>query len=122
MEEGNIANQGEAEKCRDIAKAFLSKGEYAKASKFFEKSLRLFPLAGVKALKEKADRLAAEPPPSSSSHQKPTSSHSHSHSSSGGGSNSNGNADSGATTPTGGSSRSYTPEQEQQQTKNIIAI
>ena len=38
---------------------FLSKGEYAKASKFFDKSLRLFPLAGVKALKEKADRLAA---------------------------------------------------------------
>lgn len=54
----NIANQDEAEKCRDLGKAFLQKGDYAKAVKYFDKSLRLFPLPGVTALKEKAERMA----------------------------------------------------------------
>lgn len=58
-EENNIANKGEAEKCRDLAKKFLSQGEYEKAVKFFDKSLRLYHLPGVTALKEKAATLAA---------------------------------------------------------------
>mmetsp|Transcript_13795 Transcript_13795/g.22974 ORF Transcript_13795/g.22974 Transcript_13795/m.22974 type:complete len:430 (-) Transcript_13795:366-1655(-) len=125
--EGSVANQGEAEKCRDIAKQFLQKGEYTKASKFFEKSLRLFPLPGVKALKEKADRLAAEPAPSSSS--RPTNgnsgsngsrsnNNSNSNSSSGSGSSSTSNSNSNSAT--GDSGRAYTPEQEST-SKKIIA-
>ncbi len=104
--QGSIANQGEAEKCRDLAKvspsppvvhlissrfqfsrisprpkaiiaylfssclvlfvhqSFLQKGEYAKAVRFFDKSLKLYKLPGVTALKEKAEKLAAAPPPS----------------------------------------------------------
>ena len=89
--EGSIANQDEAEKCRDIAKTFLSKGDFAKASKFFEKSLKLYPLPGVNALKEKADKLAAESSSSSSS------------------SNINNNTSSKADSS---NSRSYTAEQE----------
>jgi hypothetical protein len=106
--------------------SFMAKGEYAKASKFFEKSLRLYPLPGmylllvviciclsryvlgVRALKEKVDKLAADPPSSSSankggaSHSAPNNSNS--------GSNNHNSAPSVASE--GGSGRSYTPEQE----------
>lgn len=69
---GDIANQDEAEKCRDMAKDFMRKGDFAKAVKFFDKSLRLFPLAGVAELKSKAELLmnhkpAPKPEPSTSS-------------------------------------------------------
>lgn len=67
MDEGSIANEGEAEKCRDMAKKFMAQGEYEKAAKFFDKSLRLYPLAGVAALKEKALRLMKENVPGASS-------------------------------------------------------
>lgn len=50
-----IANKDEAEKCRDLAKSFLTKGQYEKAIKFFDKSLRLYPLPGVEALKARAE-------------------------------------------------------------------
>lgn len=56
----DVTNQGEAERCRDMAKNHLAKGDYAKASKLFDKSLRLFPLPGVIALKELADRKFEE--------------------------------------------------------------
>ena len=59
-DESRIENRDEAEKCRDMAKRFMSQGEYAKAAKFFDKSLRLYPLPGVKSLKEKAEELEKE--------------------------------------------------------------
>lgn len=40
-----------------VLQGFMAKGEYAKAVKFFDKSLRLYELPGVKALKQKAERL-----------------------------------------------------------------
>lgn len=66
MQEGSIANREEAEKCRDLAKELLKRGEYAKAERFFEKSLKLFPLPGVAALKEKAYKLSGSQPATSS--------------------------------------------------------
>jgi curved DNA-binding protein CbpA len=60
MESTGIANQDEAEKCRDIAKLALSKGDFDKAIKFFEKSLRLHRLPGVEALRDKAIRMKDE--------------------------------------------------------------
>jgi hypothetical protein len=50
LQDASIANKGEAEKCRDMAKGYMSKGEYAKAARFFDKSLRLFPLPGMRAI------------------------------------------------------------------------
>lgn len=97
--EGSIANQDEAEKCRDLAKSFMTKGEYSKASKFFEKSLKLFVLPGVTALKLKADQLAAQQQSGGSSSSRGSTS-----------GDSNTAASSG--TPSSGGSRSYTPEQE----------
>lgn len=102
--EGSIANQDEAEKCRDIAKAFMSKGDFAKASRFFEKSLKLYPLPGVNALKDKADKLAAESASSTSSS-----------------SNINSNTSSKAEpTDSSSSTRSYTAEQESGAKKILI--
>jgi curved DNA-binding protein CbpA len=111
--EGSVANQGEAEKCRDIAKSFMAKGEYAKASRFFEKSLRLFALPGVKALMEKADHLASQPAPSSSSSRATGSSPNN---------NSNGNSNSNSNSANGGANgRPYTPEQELQ-AKKVLSL
>lgn len=117
MDDENVANKGEAEKCRDLAKSFLSKGEYEKAIKFFEKSYRLYPLAGVNALKEKAQSLLAEDSKrgahnsssSSSNHNHRNTSSSTPHTSR---SNTNSTAasDTTASTPT---SRPFTPEQEE---------
>lgn len=100
--EGSIANQDEAEKCRDLAKSFMTKGEYSKASKFFEKSLKLFVLPGVTALKQKADQLASQQQGGGSSSSRGSASGAQSDSSTA--------ASSG--TPSSGGSRSYTPEQE----------
>ena len=128
----------------------MSKGEYAKASKFFEKSLRLFPLpgrsivslssiiqpyipyynitarcnAGVKALKDKADKLAADPPSSSSSsshngHHHQNSSNSGRASASADTGNSAGNSNNSSSNDLGG--RSFTPEQESG-SKKILAL
>lgn len=96
---GNIANREEAEKCRDLGKDCMRRGEFAKAERFFEKSLRLFALPGVKALKEKVAALAAggegsgtssskSAPPSSSSSSRPVAAE-------------------------GSSSRSFNPQQEE---------
>ena len=107
---GDIANKEQAEKCRDMAKDFLNKREYDKAIKFFEKSLRLYPLPGVSEMIERAQNAKKAPPSSSSSS-----------SSSGGSSSSRSN---GSTATPGSSSKSssgggvnsdnraYTAEQE----------
>lgn len=51
----SLANKDEAEKCRDLAKKFLQQGESGKAVRFFDKSLRLYPLPGVESMKELAE-------------------------------------------------------------------
>ena len=58
-DEQNVANRGAAEQSRDLAIEYLTKGDYIKAIKFFEKSQRLFPLSGVEALKARAVSLAS---------------------------------------------------------------
>lgn len=52
--EGSLANKDEAEKCRDMAKTFLQRGDREKAVRFFEKSLRLYPLPGVESMRDNA--------------------------------------------------------------------
>ena len=126
---GDVANKGEAEKCRDLAKSFFQKGDYDKAARFFRKSHSLHPLPGVIALAEKAEAYArgeipqtssssssrrasygpsSTPPPASSS----TSSSSSSSSSRRGSAPSSG---AGPSSPNGGgagANRSYTDAQE----------
>lgn len=48
----SLANKDEAVKCRDMAKVFLSRGEHEKALRFFEKSLKLYPLPEVPTLRD----------------------------------------------------------------------
>ena len=43
-------NKGEAERCRDMGAVALRDGNYGRAVKLLEKSLRLYPLPGVEAL------------------------------------------------------------------------
>ncbi|CAM9738458.1 unnamed protein product, partial [Phaeothamnion confervicola] len=50
------ANRDEAERCKEIAKDHLRKGKYDSAAKFFDKSLRLFPLPGVEGMRDRALR------------------------------------------------------------------
>ncbi len=116
MSEGNIANQGEAEKCRDLGKKFLQAGEWAKAVKFFDKSLQLYPLPGVAGMRDRAQSNLDKPAASSSSS-----------SSSSGSTTREANADDSGSSPrseassTGVSGRNYTPEQEQG-AKGLIAL
>eukprot|EP01034_Spumella_vulgaris_P033371 gene33371-41182_t len=87
----------------------MAKGEYTKAARFFDKSFKLFPLAGVTALKEKAEKLAKEaenPSASSSSSSAGGKHHGHSHG------HGHSAASSSSTTDSGGNQRSFTPEQE----------
>lgn len=56
----SLANKDEAEKCRDMAKKFLGRGESEKAVRFFEKSLKLYPLPGVEAMRDIAKVTALE--------------------------------------------------------------
>lgn len=51
-------NKDEAEKCLELGRTYLRKGEYAKAIKFLDKSLRLFPLPGVAEMKQRAEAEA----------------------------------------------------------------
>ena len=48
-------NKGEAERCRDIGAEALRSGQYQRAVKFFGKSLKLYPLAGVSVLLNQAE-------------------------------------------------------------------
>ncbi|TDH68507.1 hypothetical protein CCR75_005568 [Bremia lactucae] len=47
-------NKGEAEKCLEIGKKHLRLGNWEKAIKFFDKSHRMYPLAGVEAMRDRA--------------------------------------------------------------------
>ena len=85
--EDSIANRDEAEKCAQMAKEFLTRGELEKSVRFFDKSLKLYPLPGVAVLRQRAEGMLNEantPSPSSPR----SSSSSSSSSSSGGGSSS----------------------------------
>ena len=57
MSEQSVANKEEAEKCRDVAKSCMMKGDYNKAARFLEKSLRLYLLPGVAELIAQCDKL-----------------------------------------------------------------
>lgn len=48
-------NKDEAERCLELGRKFLRDGSYAKAIKFLDKSLKLYPLPGVEALKARAE-------------------------------------------------------------------
>eukprot|EP00604_Paraphysomonas_vestita_P002167 CAMPEP_0174820564 /NCGR_PEP_ID=MMETSP1107-20130205/4485_1 /TAXON_ID=36770 /ORGANISM="Paraphysomonas vestita, Strain GFlagA" /LENGTH=343 /DNA_ID=CAMNT_0016036163 /DNA_START=47 /DNA_END=1079 /DNA_ORIENTATION=- len=114
----DIANKGEAERCRDIAKEYFKNGNYEKAVKFFDKSYRLYPLPGVDALKLKAEQYLRGEQPSSGTKSSTSSSSSSSSSSSRSQPQSqsqNDSKESSSPSPTSqssGSTRSYTPEQE----------
>ena len=64
---GDVANKGEAEKCRDLAKSFFNQKQYDKAARFYKKSLSLHPLPGVEALMKKAEAYSRGEIPTSSS-------------------------------------------------------
>jgi hypothetical protein len=53
----DVSNQGEAEKCRDLAKGFFAKGQYEKAARFFQKSLQLHSLPGMRSTELITDKL-----------------------------------------------------------------
>ena len=53
-------NKEEAARCRDIGASALRNGQHARAVRFLEKSLRLYPLPGVSALLGQARRKAGE--------------------------------------------------------------
>ena len=66
---GDVANKGEAERCRELAKEFLARKQYEKSIRFLNKSLSLYPLPGVRELKMRIMTLVEEntKAPSSSS-------------------------------------------------------
>ena len=115
-----IANRDEAEKCSQLAKEFLTRGELEKAIRFFEKSLKLYPLPGVAVLKQRAEGLLCEAQnpssaPSSSSSSSSSSSRNSTPRSAPFSSSSEGapSSSSTATSPAGNAGgRNYTPEQE----------
>ena len=118
---GNIANLDEAEKCRELGKSFLRAGEWAKAVKFFDKSLRLYSLPGVEAMRDRSQSNVDKPPSSSS-----PSSGSSSRSSSGAKQGTtftspSRSASSTSGSGTGSSGRSYNAEQEKG-SKEILAL
>lgn len=53
-------NKEQAEKCRDLGAAALRDGQYARAVKFLNKSLQLYPLPGVEALLSHAQQKQRE--------------------------------------------------------------
>jgi curved DNA-binding protein CbpA len=55
-------NKDEAERCRTIGADALRKGQYGRATKFFKKSLSLYPLPGVEALLSQAESRINEEP------------------------------------------------------------
>ncbi|EQC41148.1 hypothetical protein SDRG_01126 [Saprolegnia diclina VS20] len=52
-------NRDEAEKCMELGKKHLRAGSFAQAAKWFDKSIRLFPLPGAEALKARAEQSMA---------------------------------------------------------------
>jgi DnaJ-domain-containing protein 1 len=107
----NVANREEAEKCRDMAKKFLQGAQYDKAIRFFEKSLRLYRLPGVEALRDKAISM-----------QKAAASGGSNGSTGGTASSSSSRTNSTAEAPrTDGTQRAYKPEQESGAKKIVAA-
>jgi DnaJ family protein B protein 14 len=53
-------NRGEAEKCMDLGKKYLRAGNFVQAVKWFDKSIRLYPLPGAEALKARAEESARQ--------------------------------------------------------------
>jgi hypothetical protein len=114
---GDIANKGEAEKCRDLAKQFFQKRAYEKAARFFRKSHSLHPLPGVIALAEKAEAYAQGDIPQASASSTSSSRPKHGSASTPPPSSSSSRSGGGASprpscTDSSGSSRQYTEEQE----------
>ncbi len=97
---GDVANKGEAERCRELGKEFLARKQYEKSVRFLNKSLSLYPLPGVRELMMRIMTLAEENNEGSRSSSMHGTSSSSSSSSSGSGSSNAG--------PGG-----YTPGQEQ---------
>ncbi|RHY64047.1 hypothetical protein B5M09_005659 [Aphanomyces astaci] len=67
-------NRGEAEKCMELGKKHLRAGNYRQAVKWFDKSIRLFPLPGAEALRGRSEESAKQqeaPSPSASSRAAP---------------------------------------------------
>jgi curved DNA-binding protein CbpA len=111
MDEPNIANRGAAEQCRDIGNEAFRQGLLEKAVKFYDKSLKLYPLSGVDKLKEKAEKMLESNNNSNNSNGSSSSPRSSSSSSSAPSSSSSSSAPTG-TTNIGSGNRAYTPEQE----------
>ncbi len=73
-------NKGEAERCREIAKKHLRAGNHRQAMKFFDKSLRLYALPGVDAMRDRAkSELEKEESASNASSAASSSHSSHNH-------------------------------------------
>lgn len=68
------SNKDEALKCLTIAKNALSLGDYAKALRFTEKSIRLFPTTQGEQLLSLVKKQSAEPPKKPTSSSSPTAS------------------------------------------------
>jgi len=49
-----LANKHDAEKCLEVGKRHLSQGNYEAAVKWFDKSIKLYPITGVEDLKNRA--------------------------------------------------------------------
>jgi len=101
-------NKDEAERCRDMGATALRGGNYSRAAKLLRKSLNLYPLPGVKALLDQAERRAQDNTEHSSSSSSTTANNTN---------NSNGSAHrtntpaSSSTNSNGVNNREYTEEQ-----------
>ena len=99
MSEQSVANKEDAEKCRDVGKSCMMKGDYTKAARFLEKSLRLYPLPGVAELIAQCDKMSSESNKSSASDSNKSSAK-------------NESTTAQPSSSTGGQQRGFTPEQE----------
>ena len=106
-------NKEQSEKCRDIGALALRQGDYEKAVKMLEKSLRLYPLPGVEALLAHAKTKKNAPNNNNSSETNHN--NNSSRETSNGGSSSHNTTTSNGTTNRRSSSTSTTSSETQQQ-------
>ena len=104
-----MANKEDAEKCRDLGKSCMMKGDYSKATKFLEKSLRLYPLPGVAEFISQCAKMSSESNKSSNSESSQSSTRNES------------TTTQSQPSSTGGQQRGFTPEQEAG-AKKILAV
>jgi curved DNA-binding protein CbpA len=109
MSEQSVANKEDAEKCRDLGKSCMMKGDYSKATKFLEKSLRLYPLPGVAEFISQCAKMSSESNKSSNSESSQSSTRNES------------TTTQSQPSSTGGQQRGFTPEQEAG-AKKILAV